>query len=118
VRPFPNTDSGHWQISSGGGTRPMWSRSGRELFYVAPAPNRLMRAAVELNRPSFVYDPPSALFDVADYAIGAIGRGFDLSRDDQRFLMVSLQSGGGGLTEALVVVANWFEELQARVRAR
>ncbi|OFW48526.1 MAG: hypothetical protein A3G77_13695 [Acidobacteria bacterium RIFCSPLOWO2_12_FULL_68_19] len=34
VRPFPNVNGGRWQISSGGGTRPLWNRSGRELLYV------------------------------------------------------------------------------------
>lgn len=32
VRPFPNVDAGRWQVSTGGGTRPVWSRNGRELF--------------------------------------------------------------------------------------
>jgi Tol biopolymer transport system component len=36
VRPFPNVDSGRWQVSTGGGSRPLWARSGGELFYVAP----------------------------------------------------------------------------------
>ena len=33
VRPFPNVDAGRWQISTNGGQRPVWARSGRELFY-------------------------------------------------------------------------------------
>ena len=32
VRSFPEVDSGRRQISTGGGTRPRWSRDGRELF--------------------------------------------------------------------------------------
>jgi serine/threonine-protein kinase len=36
VRPFPAIDSGRWQVSTGGGTRPRWSRDGRELFYFTP----------------------------------------------------------------------------------
>ena len=37
VRPFPDVESGRWQVSTGGGTRPLWARNGRELFYyVAP----------------------------------------------------------------------------------
>ena len=34
VRPFPNVNAGHWQISNGYGTKPVWSRDGRELFYL------------------------------------------------------------------------------------
>jgi len=46
VRPYPETDAGHWQISTGGGRMPLWSRSGREIFYIARQPDRLMVAAV------------------------------------------------------------------------
>ena len=34
VRPFPGgapSGSGKWQISTGGGAHPIWSRNGREL---------------------------------------------------------------------------------------
>ena len=34
VRPFPNVESGRWQVSTAGGTRPAWSRQGDELFYL------------------------------------------------------------------------------------
>ena len=33
VRPFPDAASSHWQVSTGGGTEPLWAPSGRELFY-------------------------------------------------------------------------------------
>ena len=36
VQPFPNVDEGRWQISTGGGTQPLWAPDGRELFYLAP----------------------------------------------------------------------------------
>jgi serine/threonine-protein kinase len=37
VRPFPNVEEGRWQVSRDGGTRPTWSRNGRELFYLTKA---------------------------------------------------------------------------------
>ncbi|MGH9202903.1 MAG: TolB family protein, partial [Vicinamibacterales bacterium] len=36
VRPFPDVNRGVWQVSRGGGTFPLWSRSARELYYVKP----------------------------------------------------------------------------------
>jgi eukaryotic-like serine/threonine-protein kinase len=36
VRPYPDVASGRWQISAEGGRQPLWSRDGRELFYVSP----------------------------------------------------------------------------------
>lgn len=34
VRPFPDVQTGRWQVSTSGGRHPVWSRNGRELFYV------------------------------------------------------------------------------------
>ena len=34
VRPFPAVDAAHWKISTSGGTRALWARSGTELFYL------------------------------------------------------------------------------------
>ena len=34
VRPFPKIGDGQWLVSTAGGTRPLWARSGKELFYV------------------------------------------------------------------------------------
>ena len=46
VRPFPDVNSGRWQVSTAGGTRPLWARSGQELFYVSPT-GALMRVGVD-----------------------------------------------------------------------
>ena len=35
VRPFPDAESARWQVSAAGGSDPVWSRNGRELFYSA-----------------------------------------------------------------------------------
>ena len=49
VRPFPEVNSGHWQVSTGGGTRPLWARNGQELFYLSPT-GALMRVGVERSQ--------------------------------------------------------------------
>ena len=46
VRPFPDVNAGHWQVSTEGGTRPLWARNGEELFYVDPS-GALMRVGVK-----------------------------------------------------------------------
>ena len=33
---FPTCNGGQWQVSTDGGTQPLWARNGEELFYVAP----------------------------------------------------------------------------------
>jgi hypothetical protein len=45
VRPFPDVNGGHWQVSTTGGTRPLWARNGQELVYVSQM-GALMRVGV------------------------------------------------------------------------
>ena len=45
VRPFPDVTRGLWQVSTDGGTRPLWARNGQELFYLTPT-GALMRVGV------------------------------------------------------------------------
>jgi serine/threonine-protein kinase len=70
VRPYPDVTSGHWQVSTGGGTRPLWSRDGRELFYVSPA-YALMRVGVE-RAVSWAATTPSTVIKEA-YASALVG---------------------------------------------
>ena len=53
VRPFPDTaGGGKWQVSSGGGTLPLWSRDGKSLFFET-ADNRIMAVSYTANGVSF-----------------------------------------------------------------
>ena len=45
VRPFPAVQGGRWQISAGGGSRPVWSPAGGELMFLT-ADERLASVAV------------------------------------------------------------------------
>ena len=112
VQPFPDVDEGRWQISTDGGIHPLWGPDGRELFYRTP--RRVMAATVETD-PSFTAGNPEVLFE-GDY-YGGFGRTYDISPDGQRFLMIKSgsQADGTAVERQLVVVTNWFTELQARV---
>jgi serine/threonine-protein kinase len=116
VRPFPEVDRGLWKISTDGGTEPLWSRDGRELFFRARA--GLMRATVE-TAGGFHAGVPSLV--VAGAYVDAGARSYDISRDGRRFLMMKARIDAGdplaGLTQ-IVVVQNWFTELRARVPVR
>jgi serine/threonine-protein kinase len=115
VRPFPNVDSGHWQISTNGGAKPAWAHSGRELFYEDAL--GAMTAVPVQTAPTFVPGNPTKLFD-GRYLANLNARAYDVSRDGQRFLMIRRDNTTGGETSApagMVVVLNWFEELKQRV---
>jgi eukaryotic-like serine/threonine-protein kinase len=103
VQTFPSP-GGKSQVSTSGGRRPVWSRDGRELFYVG-ADGKLM--AVEVKAASKLEaGAPKPLFDTR---LGA-GGGFDISPDGRRFLLAN------SLEEAdrtpMTIIVNWNGELK------
>ncbi len=110
VQPFPPTGEKH-QIAQGG--RPMWSRDGKELFFV-PAPGRFMAATVR-TAPSFTVTAAVAVSRGLGEATPSTPRTFDIMPDG-RFVVVGTQGQNqtGGVTQ-IHVVLNWFEDLKARV---
>ena len=89
VRPFPSVDAGRWQVSTGGGTQPLWARNGRELFYRSG--DAVMSVPVE-TRAGFVARNPVVLFK-GQFAPSLSGRNYDVSPDGRRFLMLKVGSG-------------------------
>jgi Tol biopolymer transport system component len=118
VRPFPEVNNGHWQASTTGGTRPLWTRSGRELVYVSPT-GALMGVRVA-HGPSWAATTPTLLVKEG-YVTNPIwyGRTYDISPDGQRFLMVKDASADETAPpRSLIVVQNWVDELKQRVPTR
>ena len=105
VRPFPDIDGGRWQVSTGGGTQPLWA--GQELFYRTG--DAVMVVAVQTD-PSFVAETPEVLFE-GDYLIANGGPNYDVSPDGERFLMIK-QIENPSEMPRIIVVQNWFEELR------
>ena len=110
VSPFPDAGSGLVQVSTDGGVEPLWAHSGRELFY-RNGTNELVAVQVSAS-PSFSWDRQDVLFSTADYLRGADHPQYDVSPDDQRFVMVRIE---GAADTELILVENWFEELMERV---
>jgi len=89
---------GKIQVSSQGGSEPVWSRQGRELFYRSG--NKMM--AVDIApAPVFQAGTPRVLFE-ARYTSG-----YDVAADGQRFLMIKSGGEAPPVTE-LNVVLNWL----------
>jgi Tol biopolymer transport system component len=95
---FPSLN-GHWQVSVDGGDCPVWSRDGRELYFVG-ANNKMM--AVEIKPGSqFEASVPKALFDLG---LGNSNPSFDVSADG-RFLIATPAEQSA--TTQMTVVLNW-----------
>jgi serine/threonine-protein kinase len=117
VRPFAAVNSGRWQVSTAGGTRPLWARSGQELFYVAPT-GAVMRVGVERG-PSWAATTPTLVVKEGYFTSPNAypGRTYDIAPDGQRFLTIK-EGGGTDQTAApasLIVVQHWVEELRRLV---
>jgi serine/threonine protein kinase len=116
VQPFPDVDGGLWPVSTAGGVQPLWARSGRELFYVAPD-GALMAVAVEIQGSVWSAGTPTRLLD-GRYVIGGQGttvRQYDVTADGQRFVMMKEGARGSDASPSIIVVQNWPEELKQLV---
>jgi hypothetical protein len=75
-----------------------------------------MAVTVEAG-PTLQYGKPRALFDSGVYLANPVGRTFDISPDDARFLAIRQFGGELSSRAPIVVVTGWFDELRARMGA-
>ena len=108
LRPFPAPDR-RWQVSTEGGTQPIWNPDGTELFYRNA--NRMMVVSVAIGDEPTLSDPVLLFDQQYAYGSGLTIPNYDISADGQRFVMVKEESNASRLN----IVQNWFQELTERV---
>jgi len=113
VRAFPDK-SGKWQISNSGGTTPMWSRTGHELFFET-LDRHMMVAAYAVKGDSFVADKPRMW---SDKQLGDTGgrKNFDLAPDGKRIaaLMPVETAEAQKAQNHVTFLMNFFDEVRRR----
>jgi serine/threonine protein kinase/Tol biopolymer transport system component len=109
VRPFPSQGA-RIQVSTTGGTEPLWSRDGRTLFYRSG--NRLMGASVT-TVPTFAMTGRRVALE-GEFVPNASHQNYDIAPDGKHFLMIK-RAGGEAQT---IVVHNWLSEVRARIAAK
>jgi eukaryotic-like serine/threonine-protein kinase len=108
VLSFPGLDR-RWQISTDGGTEPLWARSGRELFYRHA--EQVMVVAV-ITEPVFSAGKPIQLFEGSyDRGLTLGHTNYDVAPDARRFLMLKAGAKEAAPTQFNVVL-NWSDELK------
>jgi len=108
VRPYPDTSAGQWQVSTAGGTAPMWARDSSELFFVSDG--GLMAVKVQSGA-TWTASVPTMLFK------GPYARPYDVSSDGKRFVVIKEQARTSQPSAApIVVVEHWTEELKRLVK--
>jgi hypothetical protein len=101
---------GRVQLSTDGGTEPVWAASGQELFYRNG--NQILAVGVA-GHPLLVVGRPQTLFTLP--FVHANGPSYAVTRDGQHFLMV--RESETEPARQLNVVVNWFAELKRRIPA-
>jgi serine/threonine-protein kinase len=116
VQPYPALD--HREPIGSGGS-PSWRNDGRELYFVQNAsedgPLKVRVMAVPMTTtPTLTIGTPKLLFE-GPFRIDGPFRGYDVTPDGQRFLMVRAVEQPPTRITHMVLVQNWLEELKARV---
>ncbi|MEE8367224.1 MAG: protein kinase [Thermoanaerobaculia bacterium] len=101
VQEYPGP-GGKWQISTAGGREPVWGPNGKELFYRS-SQQSLMRVEVDIGE-VFEAGIPQPLFSLRLRPVTTRNH-YLLSRDGERFLLLSTLSGDS--TPPTTVVLNW-----------
>jgi hypothetical protein len=116
ARPFPGPGA-ELIVSVGGGSEPVWGRSGKELFYRQRG--EMMVVSVDAAGSTLTVGSPRKLFDdpyMPDIAGSAGGvANYDVSPAGDRFVVVESRSATTGAAPVnMTVIFNWFTDLPAR----
>jgi hypothetical protein len=114
VRPYPDDGSGaEWQVSDGGGTEPVWARSGRELFFKS---QDVLYSAEIRTTGSFAIGGRRRLFSVAGFFNNTYHARYDVLPGDTTFVMIRSAQVSDQRAIRTVVVENWLGELRREAR--
>jgi len=117
VRPFPNTSVAQYQISTSGGTRPVWAHNGKELFFMG-VDSTLMGVPVEATATKWNAGTPTKLLESRYYTGGGNpNRAYDVSADGRRFLMIKAASADPATVPPNIIVVLHFDEELKRLAA-
>ncbi len=95
----------------GGGSSPVWSRSGRELFYRGP--EGMMIVTFKATDTTFEADKPRVWAPKKD-----LEQWFDLAPDGKRFVVIEDDTDVSAGATPVTFVLNFFDELRRRVPAK
>jgi serine/threonine-protein kinase len=111
VRPFPDT-GGKWMVSNGGGSDPVWSRNGREIYFHG-GDSRLMVSTYAAKGGAFAASKPEVWSSRQLTSMG-VANFYDLSPDGKRFAVADRMAGEERPAK-VAFLFHFFDELKRRV---
>jgi len=119
IRPFPDVGRARTQVSTSGGVAPLWTRDGRELFFLNG--DREMVVVPVASGAELRLGEQRVLFRLDEDTYPA-GREYytpyDISPDGQRFIMAKRVRERGVREVPLFITLNWFDELRRQLQAK
>ena len=113
VRPFPGP-GGRWQISSGGGYAPQWTKDGRELFFVA-SDRRVMAVSYRASGDTFTAAKPRVWSEVR-LTLGLGVMEFDITPNGKHIVAVLPETEEKPKPDNhLTILLNFGDELRRKV---
>ncbi|MEA2568195.1 MAG: eukaryotic-like serine/threonine-protein kinase [Acidobacteriota bacterium] len=97
---------GRWPVSRGPGSRPVWSRDGHTIYFIAA--NKLFSAPVSYAPPSMAIGEPVVVFDAAPAGLSLNNVRYDVFRDGSIITTQDLPPP----KRQVVLVQNWLEEFR------
>lgn len=101
------------KVSREGGGAPLWARSGKQIFYRRNI-DQMWTVDIQ-TEPYLSAGKPRFLFEKKGLSASAPSRGYDISLDDQRFLMVKVEEREPQPVTEMILIQNWFQEIKRRV---
>ena len=119
VRPFPDVETGKWQVSRQGGSFPIWNQASNEIIWWSPETDQIMTAhfnVAQENENAISFSNPTALFN-APYRTSTNFFPFDYNSANEEFVFISPDSSNSGssvlaLQTRLKVIENFSQELR------
>ena len=128
IRPYPNINTGKWQISAEEAYSPIWSQTRNELFYHTGRKFYKVKYDVLENENSsyFNLNEPELIFEHTIVSNHLTFPAWDYNQNNDQFIVISapeseLSDIYGNNVErynksiTLTVVENWFNELNSRI---
>jgi len=110
LRPFPAVNAARVQVSTAGGSKPLWSRDGRELFFLSSG--KLFAAPVNTTAGTFRVGVPAPVLTLSTAYFDADGpASYDVAPDGKRFLMIKQDPALRPPNTPIVMLLNALQSL-------